>query len=334
MTTVGIIANPASGKDIRRLVAHSSVFDNNEKVSILRRVLIGLAAVGVDRVVFMPDYYGLGRAALEHLHLDLTVEFLEIEVHGDERDSIAAARRFRDASSGRVGCIITLGGDGTVRAVAKACGAVPIVAISTGTNNVVPSMVEGTIAGMAAGLVATGAIDADAVTATIKRLEVYRNEELADIALIDVVISTSLFVASRALWDPAQIREFFLAEAVPGSIGISSIGSAIRSITPEDDWGLYVQIGAGPTSVLAPVAPGLVTRIGVQHVRRIDVGEAIAVTPYAGTIALDGERALEVFPDQNISVRLTRDGPRIVDIQACMQAATGASLFVETIEAE
>jgi len=27
VTTVGIIANPASGKDIRRLIAHGSVFD-------------------------------------------------------------------------------------------------------------------------------------------------------------------------------------------------------------------------------------------------------------------------------------------------------------------
>jgi TPP-dependent pyruvate/acetoin dehydrogenase alpha subunit len=31
---VGIIANPASGKDNRRLVAYGSVFDNNEKVNI------------------------------------------------------------------------------------------------------------------------------------------------------------------------------------------------------------------------------------------------------------------------------------------------------------
>jgi predicted polyphosphate/ATP-dependent NAD kinase len=35
----GIIANPAAGKDIRRLVAHGSTFDNNEKVNIVHRVL-------------------------------------------------------------------------------------------------------------------------------------------------------------------------------------------------------------------------------------------------------------------------------------------------------
>ncbi len=46
MSLVGIIANPASGKDIRRLVAFGSVFGNQEKVRIVRRVLLGLAAVG------------------------------------------------------------------------------------------------------------------------------------------------------------------------------------------------------------------------------------------------------------------------------------------------
>jgi len=34
---IGIAANPASGKDIRRLVARASVFDNQEKCSIVAR---------------------------------------------------------------------------------------------------------------------------------------------------------------------------------------------------------------------------------------------------------------------------------------------------------
>jgi predicted polyphosphate/ATP-dependent NAD kinase len=41
---VGIIANPASGKDIRRLVSHATVVNNNEKVSIVRRLLLALYA--------------------------------------------------------------------------------------------------------------------------------------------------------------------------------------------------------------------------------------------------------------------------------------------------
>ena len=55
MVAVGIIANPASGKDIRRLVAHGSVFDNNEKVNIVRRVVLGLDAMGVDEILFMRE---------------------------------------------------------------------------------------------------------------------------------------------------------------------------------------------------------------------------------------------------------------------------------------
>ena len=50
--SVGIIANPASGRDIRRLVAHGAVFNNDEKVNIVRRVLLGLEAVGVETRVY------------------------------------------------------------------------------------------------------------------------------------------------------------------------------------------------------------------------------------------------------------------------------------------
>ena len=67
MNAVGIIANPAAGKDIRRLVAQASTFDNNEKVNIVRRILLGLEAAGVQQVWFMPDYYGICNRAMENL---------------------------------------------------------------------------------------------------------------------------------------------------------------------------------------------------------------------------------------------------------------------------
>ena len=61
MSLVGIIANPASGKDIRRLVAHGTVFDNVEKTNIVQRILLGLAATGVKKVLFMPDTRDWGK---------------------------------------------------------------------------------------------------------------------------------------------------------------------------------------------------------------------------------------------------------------------------------
>ena len=45
--TVGVVANPASGRDIRRLVAGASVFDNVEKGNMVYRFMVGLGAVGV-----------------------------------------------------------------------------------------------------------------------------------------------------------------------------------------------------------------------------------------------------------------------------------------------
>ena len=45
MSKVGIIANPASGKDIRRLVSQATTISNTEKTDIVKRVKIGRAHV-------------------------------------------------------------------------------------------------------------------------------------------------------------------------------------------------------------------------------------------------------------------------------------------------
>ena len=326
MSTVGIIANPASGKDIRRLVTHASVFDNYEKAHILQRVLLALDAIGVQQVLFMPDYYGLVDKALDGLGLSLEATELHIDMYADERDSTEAARRSRESD---VGCIITLGGDGTNRAVAKGCGDVPIVAISTGTNNVFPDMIEGTIAGLAAGLIARKMVDVEKVTYTAKRLEVYVDGHQAEIALIDVVASNELFIGSRALWDPRRLREIVIARAEPNSIGMSSIGGCLHALGPRDAQGMYVRLGQGnrrreqaALRVLAPVGPGLVIPVDIQSHRLLSLGEEVLLEPAACTIAVDGERQIEVLPEQKVSVRLTNHGPRVVDVQQCMREAS------------
>ena len=94
MSTIGIIANPASGKDIRRLVTHASVFDNMEKSHILRRVFLALDALGVQQVLYMPDYDGLVEKALKGLKLSLEATELQMGMWADERDSTEAAKRF------------------------------------------------------------------------------------------------------------------------------------------------------------------------------------------------------------------------------------------------
>ena len=319
MSAVGIIANPASGKDIRRLVTHASVFDNHEKAHILKRALLALDALQIRRVLYMPDYYGLVQKALEGLHLSLEASELEMDMWADERDSTLAAQRFCEEG---MGCIITLGGDGTNRAVAKGCGNVPIVAISTGTNNVFPCMLESTVAGLAAGLVAQGLVDLPTVSYTAKRLDMYLDGELAEIALVDVVASTDLFIGSRALWDPRRIREIVLARAEPDNLGMSSIGGVLRPIGPLDPHGMHVRLGTGNGRVIAPVGPGLIMPIDIQDHRLLSLEDEVALERAACTVAVDGERQLEVFAEQQVTVRLTDHGPCVVDVQKCIHEAS------------
>ena len=126
MARVGIIANPASGKDIRRLVAHGSVFDNSEKVNIVRRVMASLAWFGIDQVVGMPDYYGLVERAAEGMRSGPSVQVLDMPVIGSAEDSRRAAELMVEAG---VDAVITLGGDDTNRAVTKGSVDVPLIPI-------------------------------------------------------------------------------------------------------------------------------------------------------------------------------------------------------------
>src|SRR5438067_12058123 len=159
-------------------------------MAIVRRVLLGLEAVGIRQVAYMPEReFGILPRAIDGLTgrqqgFTLQAFPLSMPVLSTSADSTCAAQML--ASMG-AGCIITLGGDGTNRAVARGCGSVPLVPISTGTNNVFPSMVEGTLAGLAAGLVATGVVTREQATRRAPWLDVWLDGDLRDRALIDVV---------------------------------------------------------------------------------------------------------------------------------------------------
>lgn len=321
---VGVIANPASGKDIRRLVAHGSVFDNDEKVSIVRRVLSGLEAVGVERVWIMPDSFGIGHKALDSLRLGLDVSVLPMPLTFTREDSTRAAALMAEAGAG---CIVTLGGDGTNRAVAKASGEVPLVPISTGTNNVFPTMIEGTIAGLAAGLVARG-LAQDALC-TAPRLDVTCPGSPVDIALIDVAVYDERFVASRAMWDALKIKEVILARVAPGSIGLSSIGAHLPDLDHRVGHGLHLRMGSGGHPVLAPIAPGLVRQVSLAETRPLAPGDEVVIChPAPGVLALDGEREIELRGGATVRVRLNARGPRVVDVRRAIELAARAGVFV------
>lgn len=70
MASIGIIANPASGKDIRRLVSYATTIDNQEKVNIVKRIVLAAQAMGVDTVWFMPDTFQIGWTVISDLSAD------------------------------------------------------------------------------------------------------------------------------------------------------------------------------------------------------------------------------------------------------------------------
>ena len=337
MSLVGLIANPAASKDIRRLVAQGRVVPDWEKVNILRRVMLGLQAVGVGKVLAMPDSSHLAERARDDAQLSLELELLDIPTYYTEGDTIRAAEMMAQLD---VGCLVTLGGDGTNRAVAKGSASMPLVAISTGTNNVFPTMVEGTLAGLSAGLVAQGDLELGKVSVTSKVLEIYLDGEYEDMALVDVALSRERFVATRAIWDMNTIFEVFLTRAEPAAIGLSSVGGRLQPLSLQEDGGLYYRIAhsngnqpgpasGNPSAVLAPIAPGKISWVSISDWRPMVTGERIPVEPRHCTIALDGERSISVTPEQRVEVGISRSGPPVVQVDAALELAASMGIFRE-----
>jgi predicted polyphosphate/ATP-dependent NAD kinase len=324
---VGIIANPASGKDIRRLVAYGSVFDNNEKINIIKRVLMALDSCGLAEVVMMPDYSGLGRVALDNVDVALNACFLDMDLSGPQADSTRAAAMMDQMG---VACIITLGGDGTNRVVAKGCNDTPLLPISTGTNNVFPYMIEGTLAGIAAGVLATGGLTVNAASHRAPRLEVYRANELVDIALIDLVVTDDAFVGARAVWETETIKEVYLTRARPSNIGFSALGGYLNPLPLDTQSGLQILVGDGKQKVKTPIAPGLIVWLPIASHQIIEAGEDIVIQHSPAVLALDGEREVTVKPGERLVVRLNSDGPRVVDIDVVLAEAVDRGLFIST----
>jgi predicted polyphosphate/ATP-dependent NAD kinase len=332
VSIVGVIANPASGRDIRRLVAGASVFGNADKAGMVFRLLAGLGAAGVERVLMLPAADGLSTTLHRHLHARGTVpafataapfpelEELDVALDGTARDSAVAVERMVAAG---VRAIVVLGGDGTHRVVARGCGDVPICALSTGTNNAFPEMRETTVAGIATGLVATGR----AAPETLRResaLQVEVPGAGTDLALVDVAVSRERFVGARALWRPDDVSELFVTFANPSAVGLSAVAGALVPLERGDGRGLHVQIapdvGAAERIVQVALAPGLVTGVPVASHRVIQRGERIEIAAGRGTIALDGEREIERRHAEPVSVRLV-PGPMTIDVDAVMRSA-------------
>jgi predicted polyphosphate/ATP-dependent NAD kinase len=335
---VGVVANPLSGRDIRRLVTQASVFPTAEKASMIQRMLTAFQAVGVHRVLLSTDLGGISAAVFRAIERRRNqgsqgrqgiqwpeVEFLDGRPIRQTAQDTVDAVRLMVAAGARV--IVCLGGDGTARVAAGAAGDAALLPLSTGTNNVFPVVREATIAGLAAGLVATGAVPAGQATTRAKLLEA-RVGDRAETALVDVAVSTERHVAARAVWDPATLTQLFCAFAEPDAIGLSSILGQLAPVARGDAHGVTARIAPGAArQVLAPIAPGLVVPVGVREIEPMHPGTSYPVDARAGVIAVDGERELTFEPGEQPAVRLRTDGPRCVDVPAVLAASARLGLL-------
>lgn len=319
--SVGIIANPQSGKDIRRLIAHASVFDNMEKANIVERLLTTLQQFGVEKVLAMPESFGIVNAALRSVSNPvIDVEFLDIEVSGTWEDTFVAAQRMEKACE----VIVVLGGDGTNRIVAKAIDKTPIMPISTGTNNVFSRLIEATIAAEAVAAISLGIVDKEEAAERTKRIELFEGKDLKDLALIDLAATCYAFLGARAVWEPEKILELVLSRAQPYSIGLSSIGGILNEIDGSMDGGLYVEFGKGK-NVRAPIAPGVVKEVSIKNFKAVKLNENIELKNRSALFALDGERELEASGD--LSAKVTRNGPFVIDHKKAITLAAERGMF-------
>jgi predicted polyphosphate/ATP-dependent NAD kinase len=330
MKPVGIIANPASGKDIRRLIASGTVVTNQEKINIVVRMLKGMDALGVKQIYIMPDPSHIGQRAIEEVadELEITVAaILDMSyILGTYKDTLRASEQMRQQD---FAAIIVMGGDGTCRVVSKACGDIPMVPVSTGTNNVFPQMVEGTLAGLAAGAIATGKVGLDKGCYRAPVLEL-RNAagEVIDTALVDLAVVDARDIGSRAVWDPTSIRELFLTRAHPSEIGLSSIGGWLHPLETIGEAALHVVLDpAGKTRVTAPIAPGLVSTVNVLEYQTFDQTSSLPIKKTPSTIALDGEREVVLPAGEKMSVRFNPQGPLVVDLARTLEEAAKAGLM-------
>ena len=329
MSLVGIIANPASGKDIRRVVARGLTVPDHEKINILRRVLVGIAALGVDAIRWMPDSASLVERAATGLRLGSDARALDQVVTDSAQDTEDAAAALRDRGAA---CIVVLGGDGTCRAAAKGAGDTPLLPISTGTNNAFPQFIEGTLAGLAAAVVARGTVsntERSVFSTQMPWLRVVRERVPVDVALIDVV-SFEGMVGARAVWQMERVRQLISVRHQPGTIGLSAIAGYLGLTPPAEPAGLAVTLAAAGTAgkqVLAPVAPGVVERINVNEHRWLEHDATVRISNTPCVLALDGEREFPVRNGMLVDVQFDRYGPWVVDVERALRWGVQSGLF-------
>ena len=328
MKPVGVIVNPVSGRDVRRLAARARSSTPEDKRNQVSRAVVGAAAAGAERIIVFKDPFRIGVGAVESLRIGAKIEVLDIGASVKPEDTTRAAELMRDAGCGAV---IVLGGDGTNRGIVKVWEGAPLLPISTGTNNTFPIMVEATVAGAACGLVASGQIGLHEVARPSKLIRLEIGGRAPDLGLIDAVLLVDDMVGNLLPYDPDRLRTILLSRAVAAGVGMTPIGGLLERCTAEDEHGLVVECTGpkgGGRPLLAPLSQGLYRRAYVRSWRRVELGERVVVRG-PGVLALDGDREYALADGETAELRVVREGPHVIDVERAMQIAGERELFFD-----
>jgi predicted polyphosphate/ATP-dependent NAD kinase len=334
VNAIGIIANPVSARDIRRVIANATALQITDRANIVLRILSCVKACGVDHVYMMPENggirhhvrRGIDRAENQGLKHFPKLEYLDYKISGTVDDTLKGARLMKEKG---VAAIVVLGGDGTHRAVVTTCGDVPIAGISTGTNNAFPEHREPTITGLAVGLAVTGKVPPNEAFLPNKKIVVRVNDQ-EEIALVDVAVVTERYIGARALWRTETFRELFVTFADPEVIGMSAIAGLLTPVTRLDPGGLHVRLAPEDEANIildTPIAPGYMRSIGIRDFAPMKPNVKYRPSITDGSIALDGERELSFTRDDDVTIELVPDAFSTVNVSGCMQYASRHGLM-------
>ena len=145
-----------------------------------------------------------------------------------------------------------------------------------------------------------------------------------DSSLVDVVISKTPYIGSRAIWDINNVDEIFISKVSHEGIGFSSIGYSLIKKDLSFNRGVHISLGqndySNPKKIMSAIAPGKIEEIEILGWKEFSDNKKISVKLSSGTVALDGERTIEFNPSQKISVKLNIDGPYCLKVKEILSA--------------
>ncbi len=303
------------------------------KRDIVARIAAGADSVGVNEIYIVDEPFRIASMALDWMPLKAKVVTLEIELHHDATDTERAVRAFVGEG---VEVIVSLGGDGTNRIIARSAPQLELIPLSTGTNNVFPSMVEPTTAGVVAALAAMGRFSDDATRGIRNRAKVLHtafSDGINDIALIDAVQLRDDFVGNLLPYDEAKLKKILLTRALPDRVGMSPVGGLISVVEEKDDFGLLVEVSEMEDSeifIRVPLSPGFFKDVAISRSQRVDLGEKVTFEG-EGILALDGDREHKLGNKRSVAATIRRDGPWVYDVGAAMRYAVAEGMMLRPL---